>query len=89
MKALTELWVRDAFLLACCLGGLGGVCSAQEYGYLVAESDFATIWWAEGAYKVMKDDPVPATRSDQIVLRAAANEYEPFLLVIRPRASLT
>jgi hypothetical protein len=29
---------------------------AQEYGYRLAEDSVAAVWWAEGAYKVMKDD---------------------------------
>lgn len=36
----------------------------------------------------MKDDPVPAAKGGVIKLTAARNEYEPFLLVLRPEARL-
>jgi hypothetical protein len=58
---------------------------SQEYGYLLAEDGPLTVWWAEGAYKVMKDDPPPRTRSSGIQIACARNEYEPFILILRPK----
>ncbi len=29
------------------------------FGYPVASNPEATLWWAEGAYKIMQDMPVP------------------------------
>jgi hypothetical protein len=58
------------------------------YGHLVQNGPPCAVWWAEGAYKVMKDDPVPAAKGGVIKLAAARNEYEPFLLVLRPEARL-
>lgn len=58
------------------------------YGHLVAEDATAAVWWAEGAYKVFRGDPVPAGRESEVGLRAARNEYEPFLLVVRPKVRL-
>jgi hypothetical protein len=53
------------------------------YGYLVRGGPPCAVWWAEGAYKVMKDDPVPAAKGGVIRISAARNEYEPFLIVLR------
>jgi hypothetical protein len=58
------------------------------YGHLVQSGPLCAVWWAEGAYKVMKDDPVPAAKGGVIKLTAARNEYEPFLLVLTPEALL-
>jgi len=57
---------------------------AQEYGSRLAEDSMATVWWAEGAYKVMKDDPPPKKSSPGIRIECARNEYEPFLLIFQP-----
>ena len=61
---------------------------AIEYGYLVRSGPPCAVWWAEGAYKVMKTDPVPAAKGPVVRLSAAGNEYEPFLLVLRPEKQL-
>jgi hypothetical protein len=61
---------------------------AQEYGYLVSADSRATVWWAEGAYKVMKQDPPPKARSNAVRLFCARNEYEPFILVLRPTTAM-
>jgi len=41
-----------------------------------------SLWWCEGAYKVMRDTPLPSAREDTILLWSAGNEYEAFQLVI-------
>jgi hypothetical protein len=56
-----------------------------EYGYLIFDDPVCSIWWAEGAYKVTRDDPPPKEKKPVVELWAAANEYEPFLLVLRPK----
>lgn len=58
---------------------------AQGIGYLLEEDAQATLWWAEGAYKIKKEDPVPSRKSAWVELACARNEYEPFLLVLRPK----
>jgi hypothetical protein len=58
------------------------------YGYLVQSEIPCAVWWAEGAYKVMKEDPVPTAADPTIKIAAARNEYEPFLLVLRPERTL-
>ncbi len=58
------------------------------YGYRLPDGPFGPLWWAEGAYKVMRDDPLPAAKSPGISIAAARNEFEPFLLVLRPAARL-
>ena len=66
----------------------GRAAEKTAYGYLIADGPRVALWWAEGAYKVMKDDPVPASRREMIDLDCARNEYEPFLLVLGPKARL-
>lgn len=61
---------------------------ADEYGYLVQAGPPCAVWWTEGAYKVMKDDPVPAAEQGVVRVAAARNEHEPFLLVLRPEVRL-
>ena len=65
-----------------------GPSGADGYGYLVQGGPPCAVWWAEGAYKVMRDDPVPAAEQGVVRIAAARNEYEPFLLVLRPAARL-
>ena len=59
--------------------------SASDYGYLLAEDPLCSIWWAEGAYKVLKTDSLPKTKKNVVSLACAGNEYEPFLLILRPK----
>jgi hypothetical protein len=61
---------------------------ASDYGYLLAEEELCTIWWAEGAYKVMRMDPIPKTKKNTVYITCAGNEYEPFLLVLRPKVRM-
>jgi len=73
-----------------CFLGLGFPpgATADQYGHLVQGGPPCAVWWAEGAYKVMKDDPVPAVKDGVVKLTAARNEYEPFLVVLRPDVRL-
>ncbi len=58
---------------------------SQEYGRYLSGDALATLWWAEGTYKVRKDDPPPRQGSSSVQISCARNEYEPFILVIRPK----
>src|SRR5512143_3294304 len=64
---------------------LAGAAGAAEYGALLVDDPHVSIWWAPGAYKVMRTDPVPLRRDEAVVIRAARNECEPFLLVLAPK----
>ena len=64
------------------LTGYGG------YGYLVENTPKAAVWWAEGVYKVMRDTPVPATKSKGITVSSAGNEWESFIVVVNPKTPL-
>ncbi len=81
-------WTAGAFLLA------GFALAADPpgrvgYGYAISDGPVCSLWWAEGAYKVMKDDPAPPVAAAAgIRISCARNEYEPFLLVLRPKAPL-
>ena len=57
---------------------------AKPYGYLITDKSPCTVWWAEGVYKIKKDDPVPAVSRPEITFNSALNEYEPFQVVLRP-----
>ncbi len=57
---------------------------SEGFGYLVAATSDYAIWWAEGAYKIMRDAPQPSSLSEKVSLWAAGNEYEPFQIVINP-----
>jgi len=59
--------------------------SAKQYGYLIDDSPVCSIWWAEGAYKIKKDDPVPENVKEEISITSAINEYEPFQIVLRSK----
>jgi hypothetical protein len=69
---------------AAALPAAAAAAATPGYGYLVRNDGPCTVWWAEGAYKVMRDDPVPAAERGVVRIAAARNEYEPFLLVLRP-----
>lgn len=58
------------------------------YGYLISQGDKCDVWWAEGAYKVMKDAPLPSKRSKGIEMWSAKNEWESFMVVLRPGVEL-
>lgn len=60
----------------------------KDTGYLMFDGPEASVWWAEGAYKIMKSDPAPRAAADGVSLFAARNEYEPYILVIRPKLRL-
>jgi hypothetical protein len=55
---------------------------------LISADSRAAVWWAEGAYKVMKQDPPPKARAAAVQLYCARNEYEPFILVLRPKTAM-
>lgn len=54
------------------------------FGKVIDKSPGMSVWWCEGAYKVMRDTPLPSVQGDTIVLWSARNEYEPFQVVIKP-----
>ena len=55
------------------------------YGYMLDKSGKMDIWWAEAAYKVMNDTPLPTRTAKSIDLSLASNETESFIVVVRPR----
>lgn len=58
------------------------------YGYFINQDQKASVWWAEGAYKVLKDAPVPRKSQSRISLSAAKNEYESFIIVVNPESEM-
>jgi hypothetical protein len=58
------------------------------YGYLIHEGQACSVWWAEGAYKVMRDAPTPTARDGEVKIWSAKNEYESFILVVKPTSRM-
>ena len=58
------------------------------YGYFINQDQKASVWWAEGAYKVLKDAPVPRKSQSRVSLSAAKNEYESFIIVVNPESEM-
>ncbi|MDT8401112.1 MAG: DUF4091 domain-containing protein [Bacteroidales bacterium] len=56
--------------------------SSGGFGYLLERGPGQSVWWCEGAYKIMRDTPLPSAMGDTITLWSAGNEYEAFQLVI-------
>jgi hypothetical protein len=61
-----------------------GHADTGGYGYMIGSDSLCSIWWAEGAYKVMRDAQVPERKDNEVKLWSAGNEYESLILVARP-----
>jgi hypothetical protein len=61
---------------------------AADYGYPLGSDEFCAVWWAEGAYKIMRHDPVPAGRIIPVQIAAAANEYESVQVIVQPHKAM-
>ncbi len=58
------------------------------YGYVFSADKNATVWWAEGTYKIFKAQKIPSAKSAAVKISCAKNEYEPFQLVIHTAQDL-
>ncbi len=58
------------------------------YGYLINEDRDCSVWWAEAAYKVMRDAPTPTAKDGEVKMWSAKNEHESFILVVKPATRL-
>jgi len=61
---------------------------AEEYGYNLGGDDLCDVWWAEGIYKIMPEDPVPAGGIVPLKISAAANEFESVQVVVLPHQAM-
>ncbi len=59
-----------------------------SYGYALPSDPACPLWWCEGPYKVSRSRPVPTAQKAAIEVAAARHDYEPFQLVLRPKAEL-
>jgi len=85
-------------LIVAILSVISIICSAETvdpnhtatggYGHLINQNDKVTVWWAEGAYKIMKDAPVPTDIEKSVSLSCAGNEWESFAIVIDPKQDI-
>ena len=57
---------------------------AETDGLVLKTAPYCSVWWAPGATKIKRTDPLPVRRSDAVVIRAAKNEYEPYQIVLVP-----
>ena len=62
--------------------------STGGFGYPVSSSAEATVWWAEGTYKIMQDMEAPQGKASGVRIWSARNEWESFQVVIRPDQEL-
>ncbi|MBK7480605.1 MAG: hypothetical protein IPI69_13405 [Bacteroidales bacterium] len=58
------------------------------FGYLIGEDRDCSVWWAEAAYKVLRDTHVPKNKDGKIKMWSAKNEFESFILVVKPVARM-
>ena len=58
------------------------------FGHAIASSSDATLWWAEGTYKIMQDMPAPGGKAGAVSVCSARNEWESFQVVVRPEREL-
>ncbi|MBR4756150.1 MAG: DUF4091 domain-containing protein [Bacteroidales bacterium] len=63
--------------------------STGGFGYPVSSSPSATVWWAEGTYKIMQDMPAPSGKAKAVSIAGAKNEWESFQVVVKPERSLS
>ena len=61
---------------------------AVEYGYHLGTDQVCAVWWAEGDYKILRNDPVPAGKPIPMQIFAAANEFESVQVVVNPNKAL-
>ncbi|MGZ5440246.1 MAG: hypothetical protein ACXWFJ_10355, partial [Candidatus Aminicenantales bacterium] len=59
-RGLVAAFVASAAFSLIAFSAVPLAADPPRYGYLVQNGPKCTVWWAEGAYKVMRDDPVPA-----------------------------
>ena len=73
-------------------GGLvmffGSNAQHSPKGFPLENDNICSVWWAHGAYKITRQDPVPPGKTKPVTLLAAANEYESVQLVISPRTGM-
>jgi hypothetical protein len=87
-ERLPSILTFGLLLAVACLPAFAAGPRPAGYGYLVQGGPPCAVWWAEGVYKVMRDDPVPAVKQGVVRIAAARNEFEPFLVVLSPSARL-
>ena len=64
------------------------VLDDASYGYALPSDPACALWWCEGPYKVSRTRPVPTAKKAAIEVAAPRHDYEPFQLVLRPKAEL-
>ncbi len=57
---------------------------AADYGYAIGSDESCAVWWAEGAYKIMQNDPIPEGKPIPLQILAAVNEFESVQVIVLP-----
>jgi len=76
--------LKTCFLILILIGSFTVV---QAKGNLIKTGPSCQLWWAGSTCKIMRNDPVPDTKSG-IFLQAAKNENESFQLILSPFENL-
>lgn len=66
----------------------GVIAQGSEYGYNLGDDEKCSVWWAEGTYKIMRQDPVPSGMLQPVKIYAASNEFESIQIVLFPHEML-
>lgn len=61
----------------------------KPVGGIISSGAWGTLWHCVSTFKVMRDTKPPTNKVQAIQISAAANEYEPFQLVLKPSSRLT
>lgn len=56
---------------------------------VVARGSWGTVWTSSPLIKVMRSAPIPTSSAKAVQMYAAANEYEPFQIVLTPKTRLS
>jgi hypothetical protein len=67
----------------------GMLTKAADYGYNLGNDESCALWWAEGTYKIMQQDPIPNGKIQPVKMHAAGNEYESIQIVLRPHETMS
>jgi len=86
---MNQIWTKMLFSLMVGLLLIAGMSArAAGYGYKLGTDESCDVWWAEGTYKIMQTDPVPAGQLVPLQIYAAANEYESVQLIVFPHKTM-
>ncbi len=89
MKCYTSITLTSALVgLALLLGSLPAAAQLEDYTYKLTQSTGSyELWTTTPSQRVLKNGDVPVDTSSQVLVYAAKNEFEPFVVVVKPTSS--